>query len=199
MNRLQRGLETALDAHLNECAACRAYVQQQQGLTCELERLAAATAGVGTRQRLEEQLLDALRAGHTGHPAAGAVMTASTRRWVPIAAAAAAMLAILAGWWLLSGPPPSRTAAGNGATLSNPAPGNPPRTVSISGFVPLPGAEVLPAFESGAIVRVEIPLPLLPAYGIDVTPDVRDGPVPADLLVAQDGWPRAIRLAGTHP
>jgi len=205
MNRLERGLETALDAHLNQCAACRAYLQRQQGLTFRLTRLADAAAVAGDQDRLQEHVLAAFRARHATHPAsAGAVVATSPRRWVPIAAGASLVLVILGAWWMLSGAPRTATTAvetgttaGKAAAPPRPAPGNPPHTVSISGFVPLPGTEELPAFESGAIVRVEIPLPLLPAYGIDVTPDVRDGPVVADLLVAQDGWPRAIRLAGT--
>ena len=48
--------------------------------------------------------------------------------------------------------------------------------------------------ESGAIVRVELPLSALPSYGIQIVPDMATDSVDADLLVAQDGLARGIRL-----
>jgi hypothetical protein len=62
------------------------------------------------------------------------------------------------------------------------------------GFVTLPGAAGLPDFESGQIIRMEIPLASLPTYGIEIPPDAQGTPVAADLLVGQDGQARAIRL-----
>jgi len=61
-------------------------------------------------------------------------------------------------------------------------------------FVALPTAIGLPALESGHIVRVELPAADLPAYGFDVTPQPAAGAVQADVLVGQDGQPRAIRF-----
>jgi hypothetical protein len=63
-----------------------------------------------------------------------------------------------------------------------------------SGFVQLPGAASLPAFESGEIVRMDVPVASLPAYGIDISSGAGKGPVEADLLIGQDGLARAIRL-----
>jgi hypothetical protein len=63
-------------------------------------------------------------------------------------------------------------------------------------FVLLPGAAGFPALERGHIVRVEIPLTSLPAYGIDLVPDASPQMVEADFLIGQDGMPRALRLAG---
>jgi hypothetical protein len=63
-----------------------------------------------------------------------------------------------------------------------------------AGFVALPGAAGLPDFESGQIIRMEIPLTSLPTYGIEILPDAQGSPVKADLLVGQDGQARAIRL-----
>jgi hypothetical protein len=68
------------------------------------------------------------------------------------------------------------------------------RIVRPAGFVALPGAMGLPEFESGMIVRVEIALPSLPAYGVPIVPDALSSLVEADLLVGQDGRARAIRL-----
>lgn len=70
----------------------------------------------------------------------------------------------------------------------------PPPFVRPAGFVELPGAVGLPDFESGQIIRLEIPLTSLPTYGIEILPDAQGTPVEADLLVGQDGQARAIRL-----
>jgi hypothetical protein len=60
--------------------------------------------------------------------------------------------------------------------------------------VELPAAARLPRFESGVIVRVELDVTSLPAYGFPIMPDSTRRPVAADVLVGQDGQPRAIRL-----
>ena len=60
-------------------------------------------------------------------------------------------------------------------------------------FVLVPGAAALPAMESGTLVRMDVPLALLPSYGV-TPPAGRTEPITADLIVAQDGLPRAIRL-----
>jgi hypothetical protein len=65
---------------------------------------------------------------------------------------------------------------------------------AIRRFVALPGSSALPEFESGAIVRMEVPVSSLPAYGIDISPAAGGQPIEADVLVGQDGQPRAIRL-----
>ena len=64
----------------------------------------------------------------------------------------------------------------------------------IEEFVALPGAIGLPTFESGRIVRVDIPVSSLPAYGVELVPDAIGSEVQADLIVGQDGQARAIRL-----
>lgn len=75
--------------------------------------------------------------------------------------------------------------------------------ITAEGFVFLPAAMELPDFESGSIVRMELPVTSLPEYGIEIVPSlvrsVTDGSVEADLLVGQDGQPRAIRLVAAGP
>ena len=61
------------------------------------------------------------------------------------------------------------------------------------GFMPIPSAAGLPAFESGEIVRMGIPVTALPNYGVDI-PAGGQASVEADLLIGQDGQARAIRL-----
>jgi hypothetical protein len=71
------------------------------------------------------------------------------------------------------------------------APAPPVRTLE---FTMLPGAAALPAFESGHIVRMELPVSALPSYGVEIVPDAAGTEVTADLLVGQDGLARGIRL-----
>ena len=65
--------------------------------------------------------------------------------------------------------------------------------VSPNGFVELPWTAGLPEFESGEIVRVEVPVASLPAYGFDISSGANRS-VEADVLVGQDGLARAMRL-----
>jgi hypothetical protein len=72
------------------------------------------------------------------------------------------------------------------------------RPIQAVGFVPIPSAEGLPEFESGQIVRLGIPVTALPNYGVEIPPGSAAA-VQADLLVGQDGQPRAIRLVKRTP
>jgi hypothetical protein len=61
-------------------------------------------------------------------------------------------------------------------------------------FVAIPGTAGLPPLESATIVRMALPVSSLPVYGVDVVPGGTRAAIEADLLVAQDGQARAIRL-----
>lgn len=61
-------------------------------------------------------------------------------------------------------------------------------------FVMVPGAAALPAMESGSLVRIDVPVALLPSLGLLPPETNRTTSVQADLIVAQDGLPRAARL-----
>ena len=61
-------------------------------------------------------------------------------------------------------------------------------------FVMVPGAAGLPAMESGSLVRMNVPVALLPSLGLTPPQANRTTSVQADLIVAQDGLPRAARL-----
>jgi hypothetical protein len=62
-----------------------------------------------------------------------------------------------------------------------------------SEFVMVPGASGLPPMESGTLVRIDVPVAMLASYGVTPPPG-RGATVTADLIVAQDGLPRAVRL-----
>jgi hypothetical protein len=62
------------------------------------------------------------------------------------------------------------------------------------GFMPVPGAFALPRLESASIVRYEMPLTTLRAYGFEIVPEPNQASIDADLLIGQDGYARAIRV-----
>ena len=60
-------------------------------------------------------------------------------------------------------------------------------------FVMVPGAAALPPLESGALVRMDVPVSMLPSLGL-MPPPTTAAKVTADLIVGQDGLTRAVRL-----
>ena len=56
-----------------------------------------------------------------------------------------------------------------------------------------PGAD-LSSLDSGALVRVRVPSSALGSFGLQVAQDSDEEWVSADLLVAEDGSPQAIRF-----
>jgi hypothetical protein len=60
-------------------------------------------------------------------------------------------------------------------------------------FVMVPGAAALPPMESGELVRIFVPISMLPSLGV-VPPANSVARVRADLIVGQDGLTRAVRL-----
>jgi hypothetical protein len=155
----------------------------------------------------------------------GRPVTVSWRPWVPAAAAVVVAGVAFLAWAASrpqSSPPrgyvsaapeaekPPRVRVGLEANATAPSPAEvishspapsrkPPKTnvVTPSGFVDLPWTAGLPAFESGEIVRMDIPVASLPTYGIDISSGAGKGPVEADVLIGQDGFARAIRLVTT--
>jgi hypothetical protein len=72
-----------------------------------------------------------------------------------------------------------------------------PRSVTVEAqpneFVMVPGAAALPPMESGSLVRMDMPVSMLPSLGV-TPPAGHVTAVKADLIVGQDGLPRAVRL-----
>ena len=60
-------------------------------------------------------------------------------------------------------------------------------------FVMLPGTAGLPSLESGSLVRLNLPVSVLPSMGV-TPPQGRATAVKADVIIGQDGVARAVRL-----
>jgi hypothetical protein len=179
------------------------------------------TAGMDseTAAALEQRLVQAFTEYHSAHVAETVVVRSSSwRRWAAAAAALVILSAGMSGWWARRGvshgvdvsratvtpAPPVEKIAESVVAVPQPVPAKPPRrhrpappVVRPTGFVALPGSGGLPEFESGSILRLELSLASLPSYGVDITRAGADRPVEADVLVGQDGQPRAIRLVSS--
>ena len=150
--------------------------QQQRTLIAGLHALGATTRHAAAGRHVEAAVLAEL-ARVSRHREVGAQPAHGGGAGL-LAIAAALLLACASGIWV------AERAAGraDGATMQ------------MGGFLAIPSAAYLPPMESGAIVRVELPLGALPSYGVQIGPDMGTDHVDADLLVAQDGIPRAIRI-----
>jgi hypothetical protein len=116
--------------------------------------------------------------------------------WYLAAVAAAAVVLIAAG----IGPVVSGRRGNPSSVAADPQRTLPARDVRLEPpgeFVSVPGAAGLPPMESGTLVRMDLPVAELPSLG--VTPPVgrAAATVTADLIVAQDGLPRAVRVVRT--
>jgi hypothetical protein len=131
----------------------------------------------------EEALLAAFDAhwAHRTHPPQGARPRPRAGRWAwTLATAASIAIAVALDWLVLRHAPPA-----GGST--------PDPVVDMVGFVPWPGAHTWPPFESGELVRVDLPVSSLPALGLWPPPSA-GSVVQADIVIAQDGFARAVRL-----
>jgi hypothetical protein len=114
--------------------------------------------------------------------------------WYLAAFAAAAVVVIAVG---IAPAPPGRHGNPSGGPA---APHTPPSARDVrleppSEFVIVPGALGLPRMESGTLVRIDVPVALLPSLGVTPPPVAGSAStVRADVIVAQDGLPRAVRL-----
>jgi hypothetical protein len=109
---------------------------------------------------------------------------ASGRAWwwmVGLAAAASLLVAVAL---------PSVRPTQHGVVRSG---ADPASTPAVGEFVAWPGASSLPPLESGELLRVRLPVSILPSLGL-MPPSTRVTSVRADVLVGQDGLTRAVRL-----
>jgi hypothetical protein len=105
-------------------------------------------------------------------------------RWVWITATVGLLAITLALNWLV-------------ATAPRVVPEAPAATIDLGEFVTWPGAHTWPPFESGRLVRVDLPVSALPALGL-LPPSSAATVVQADIIVAQDGMARAVRLVRSY-
>jgi hypothetical protein len=213
----------AVETHVSTCPACSADLERHRDLTAALQALSAEAQAWSASPEIEHRLQAAFEAERTANvpPSESAPQT---DRWVyALAVAAVVALAVwvgsraprtTAGPASAAAPSPAAAPAGRPPLVSAPAVAAQPPTgrraastsrrmrpkaapaprVRSFEFVALPSAVGLPDFESGSVVRIQVPVAALPGYGVDIVPDMQKATVEADVLVGQDGQPRAIRL-----
>jgi hypothetical protein len=189
----------------------------EQGLVAALRRLARDTEVPPPDPGSERALLAAFDAAWERRRHGS---TRSPSYW-PAAAALFGLAATIA--WMVAPRParvPPRTAdltarlTGRGETAPTTAPSSKPKPAVVrpevrthrspdrppplasrgtTEFIVWPGAAELPTFESGHLVRVDMPTPIVLSLGL-VPPTSHAAVVRADVLVGQDGLPRAVRL-----
>jgi hypothetical protein len=148
--------------------------QPDSEIACALQRLADATVIPPIDAARETALLRAFDRGRAAQP-----RTVGKRGawWLMLAAAAAALLIAVVL--------PPRA----------PAVGRLPAPARVGEFIPWPGAADLPPLESGELVRMDLPVSLLPSLGV-APPSGHVTAVKADVVIGQDGLARAVRFVG---
>jgi hypothetical protein len=205
----------ALMRHLRACSSCAALLEQQRTVSVALRRLATEDNLPMSREgeRGSVAAFDAAwsrsrraKAGLGLPLAASAVLAAGlTLAWVygrpapsPVPVKTAAPLRAAAA----PAPGPAIVGHDHQSARRQPADdlaalGRPVRRAVLSReatpFVVWSGASAGPRFESGTLIRVDIPESVLPLLGVWPSAS-RNGVIQADVLVGQDGLARAVRL-----
>jgi hypothetical protein len=189
--------------HAETCEACAARLAEAQALSQALKEAAEDSSQWDAPGSLEASLTTAFREYHRSLERSR-YRTRRTRlrwaEWMALGAAAAGLLAV--GAWNFSrghagGAKTNTTVAGpTTSNVGTTQPTAPVQTATAedSDFVPLPYSEGLSADDSGLVVRVSMSRSALRSLGYPV--DEMNGAevIQADLVVGEDGWPRAVRL-----
>ena len=210
-----------LDRHLRECRRCAARLEGERATSAALRRLALDVEEPPPDPESERAILAAFDAAwaqprvhapsRRWRPLAAAAILAlaATLAWVipgrrapasngtPAPGASVPRAGEVAARPPAVATPPPATA--NAKTVARPPRNNRPIVAAqashgASEFVRWPGASALPAFESGQLVRVDLPVSVVLSLGL-VPTGSQIGVVRADVLVGQDGFARAVRLA----
>ena len=193
--------------HAETCGPCAARLAEARTLAQTLKNAAEDSARVEAPEQLEASLSAAFREYHRGLERTRFRARQSRLRWaewMALGTAAAVLLAV--GAWNFSrgrvdgvkkiG---SVTANSTGASASEVAQTGPIVETATgedatSDFVPVPYGEDLSPDDSGLVVRVSMTRSALGSLGYPVDELDAGDVIQADLLVGEDGLPRAVRL-----
>ena len=144
-----------VDRHLRECRACTARLEDERALSAALGRLAQEIEVPALDPESERALLAAFdTAWAQPHPR---VRLWTSTVWKPLVAAAGLALAAMLTWTighrLAQSPAPIASAS-------------PVAVLPATEFVPWPGASSLPRFESGQLMRMDLPASVVLSLGL---------------------------------
>ena len=206
--------------HAQTCERCAVRLAQAQLLARALDIAANSSAQLEAPAHFETALVSAFREHHRSLERARHRQRRARLRWLEWAALATAATVLLAiGAWNVLRPRVGgvakttsidalvRQGAAVFHTKANDRSGaKPPKTEataarseyaqsdSTADFVPVPYSEGFAPGDSGVIVRVEMPRSDLADLGYSIDATRAADLVQVDLLVGEDGWPRAVRL-----
>jgi len=199
MGELDAALRNAVAEHAAQCANCAALQESWQEARIALQALRETTRDAETPQRVEMRLRQEFGMRHRTAKARSAAILAA---WA--LAAAAVLFAGVSWWnWRLAQTHDNAVSAGNSVKTKALPPSVTPGDTSeeptlIAGneagdFTLLPGS--LPQdVDDSAIVRVGMQRGALNALGLPVNEERVSDWIQVDLLVGQDGLPKAVRL-----
>jgi hypothetical protein len=119
----------------------------------------------------------------------------SGRWWLTALAGATAVLIAFAAGPGFSGSRSSSVAGQRSRGQESSASKSVNASFPVGDFIPWPGAATLPPLESGELVRLDLPVSILPSLGV-VPPAGHVTAVKADVVFGQDGLARAVRFVG---
>ena len=199
LSELDAALQHAAAEHAAQCPSCAALQESWQEARTALQALRETTRDAETPKRVEMRLRHEFAIRHRGARARSAAIFAA---WA--LATAAVLIAGVSWWnWKLAQTQRAGTAARNAVKTDAPAAPplgtNGPEEETLvadndpGDFTLLPGS--LPQdTDDSAIVRVGMQRGALSALGLPVNEERVSDWIQVDLLVGQDGLPKAVRL-----
>ncbi len=197
-------------AHARTCGNCSSQLVEAQSLAEASDVVRGSASQLETPLFVEAGLLLAFRDQHAKSRA-----RKRATNFIAVAAAACLLVAGLVGYAEWSRIASQKNQVTNGTRGSQTAPNSLAVTQSLSGngvvlpeakndsandadqlanFVPVPFADEATADDPGVIVRVQLTRAALGKLGYQVEQGKGKELVQADVLVGEDGWPRAVRL-----
>jgi anti-sigma factor RsiW len=162
---LDRSQEAAVVEHLHSCASCAALTERERAMSAALRQV---ERDLRVSDQNELRLVRLMAAFDAPRRPASRVKLA-----VELSLAASVLIvAGLSVGWKSDAPKPAASERIAAPAVS--------RVYADSAFTVLPGADALPRFEHGEVIRVEIPS--------------AGGVIEAEVLIGQDGLARAARL-----
>ena len=211
MELLDVTLREAILDHAARCGNCAERMGEATALAEASEAAGRSFREEQAPPRVETAVLAAFRNHHRG------AARRKTFEWVAIGAVAAIMLIFV---WNVAGPTRGQSSPAPKKDVSShsnrpldaqgPAPSQPAEDASVAeaedmkaatgetlaaeNFVRLPFADEIGPEDLGMVVRVQLTRASLTELGYPVTDVPDDDLVSADVLVGEDGWPRAVRV-----
>ena len=165
-----------LDEHLAGCAACSERLEDERRLTLQLCLAREAAGSLRLSAARRSQLMRKFENTHRS----------SVQPWLKFALAAAALLLLAIGLLYTLRPQKRFAEAG----------GDPESLTADGGFVAIPYVPPLASGEFVSVVRTELQPTALARMGIYVDAGYASS-IPADVVVGEDGLPRAVRVVET--